>query len=176
MVRNAPPIKAVIQELADFIGDSPVVGHNVQFDLGFLHKNGILGLAEPIDTYELAAVLMPTASRYNLGSLGQILGILIPNSHRAMDDARLAHAVYMQLYERAIHMPLELLAEIVRDAKHWIGMPAGSSARLCAPGTPANRSQACCSRQDYGALVRHIRNGFGAAADLSRDAYPAQCG
>ena len=117
MVRNAPPIKAVIQELADFIGDSPVVGHNVQFDLGFLRKNGILGLAEPIDTYELAAVLMPTASRYNLGSLGQILGILIPNSHRAMDDARLAHAVYVQLYERAIHMPLELLAEIVRDSE-----------------------------------------------------------
>ncbi len=117
MVRNAPPIKAVIQELADFIGNSPVVGHNVQFDLGFLRKNGILGLAEPIDTYELAAVLMPTASRYNLGSLGQILGILIPNSHRAMDDARLAHAVYVQLYERAIHMPLELLAEIVRDSE-----------------------------------------------------------
>ncbi|HWR65180.1 MAG TPA: helicase C-terminal domain-containing protein [Bellilinea sp.] len=117
MVRNAPPIKAVIQELAAFIGDSPVVGHNVQFDLGFLHKQGILELAEPIDTYELAAVLMPTASRYNLGSLGQILGILIPNSHRAMDDARLAHAVYMQLYERAIHMPLELLAEIVRDSE-----------------------------------------------------------
>lgn len=117
MVRTAPPLKAVIQDLEAFVGDSPVVGHNVRFDLGFLQKQGVLGLAEAIDTYDLAAVLMPTASRYNLGSLGQILGILIPNSHRAMDDARLTHAVYFKLYEQAIQMPIEILAEIVRDSE-----------------------------------------------------------
>ncbi|MHB1120851.1 MAG: exonuclease domain-containing protein, partial [Bellilinea sp.] len=117
MVRSAPTIKTVIQDLEAFVGDSTVVGHNVQFDLGFLHKQGILRLAEAVDTYELAAVLMPTASRYNLGSLGQILGILIPNSHRALDDARLTHAVYFRLYEQAIQMPIELLAEIVRDSE-----------------------------------------------------------
>src|SRR5574340_225481 len=117
MVRTAPPLKAVIQDLAAFVGTSPVVGHNVRFDLGFLQKQGILGLAEAIDTYELAAVLMPTASRYNLGSLGQILGILIPNSHRALDDARLTHAVYFKLSEQAVQMPIELLAEIVRDSE-----------------------------------------------------------
>ncbi|MHB8112179.1 MAG: hypothetical protein A2X24_09775 [Chloroflexi bacterium GWB2_54_36] len=152
MVRNAPPIKAVIQELADFVGDSPVVGHNVQFDLGFLHKNGILGLAEPIDTYELAAVLMPTASRYNLGSLGQILGILIPNSHRALDDARLAHAVYAKLYERAIQMPIELLAEIVRDSEsvNWdAGWFFGQIMRARAR-QPIGARQV--QQHDYGAL------------------------
>src|SRR5574340_766921 len=117
MVRTAPPLKAVIQDLAAFVGTSPVVGHNVRFDLGFLQKQGILGLAEAIDTYELAAVLMPTASRYNLGSLGQILGILIPNSHRALDDARLTHAVYFKLSAQAVQMPIELLAEIVRDSE-----------------------------------------------------------
>ncbi len=117
MVRNAPPIKAVIQTVKDFIGDSIVVGHNVRFDMGFLQKQGILALNDAIDTYELAAVLMPTASRYNLGSLGQILGILIPNSHRALDDARLAHAVYFKLYEQAVQMPVDLLAEIVRDSE-----------------------------------------------------------
>lgn len=117
MVRNAPPIRAVLHELADFIGDSPVVGHNIRFDLAFLQRQGILPLVEAIDTYEMAAVLLPTASRYNLGSLGQILGILIPNSHRALDDARLAHAVFMQLYERALNLPVELLAEIVRHSE-----------------------------------------------------------
>lgn len=152
MVRNAPPIKAVIQDLADFVGDSPVVGHNVQFDLSFLRKNGILGLAEPIDTYELAAVLMPTASRYNLGSLGQILGILIPNSHRALDDARLAHAVYMKLYERAIQMPIELLAEIVRDSEpvNWdAGWFFGQIMRARAR-QPIGARQV--QQHDYGAL------------------------
>lgn len=117
MVRNAPVLQAVIQELVDFIGDSTVVGHNVRFDIGFLQKQKILALVEAVDTYELAAVLMPTASRYNLGSLGQLLGILIPNSHRALDDAKLTHAVYFRLYEQAVQLPIELLAEIVRDSE-----------------------------------------------------------
>ncbi len=123
MVRNAPPLRAVLQQLVDFIGDSPVVGHNVRFDLGFLQKQGVLHLAEAIDTYELASVLLPTASRYSLGALGQILGILIPNSHRALDDARLAHAVFLNLYERALALPVELLAEIVRHSEplDWDG-------------------------------------------------------
>jgi len=117
MVRNAPPVRAVIQDLAGFVGHSPVVGHNVRFDLGFLQKQGVLGLVEAIDTYELASVLIPTASRYNLGALGQIMGILIPNSHRALDDARLTHRVFIRLYEQANTMPTELLAEIVRQSE-----------------------------------------------------------
>jgi ATP-dependent DNA helicase DinG len=117
MVRNAPPVRAVIQDLAAFVGNSPVVGHNVRFDLGFLQKQGILSLAEAIDTYELAAVLMPTASRYNLGALGQIIGILIPNSHRALDDALLTHRVFIHLLEMAEELPTELLAEIVRQSE-----------------------------------------------------------
>lgn len=123
MVRNAPPIRAVIQDLAEFCGDMPIVGHNVQFDLGFLRRQNVLVENEPVDTYELSSVLMPSASRYNLGSLGQILGILIPNSHRALDDARLAHAVYMELYEKALALPIDLLAELVRHSEplQWDG-------------------------------------------------------
>ena len=44
MVRHAPPIYAVIQELSDFIGDDPVLGHNVRFDLSFLQKQRILNM------------------------------------------------------------------------------------------------------------------------------------
>src|SRR5512133_1938938 len=69
MVRNAPPLKAVIHELADFVGSDPVVGHNVRFDLSFLQQSPILLENPVLDTYELASVLMPTASRYNLGAL-----------------------------------------------------------------------------------------------------------
>ena len=78
MVRNAPPIKAVIQELADFAGGLPVLGHNVRFDLSFLQQQKILLENEVLDTYELASVMMPTATRYNLGALGQQLGIHPP--------------------------------------------------------------------------------------------------
>ena len=152
MVRNAPPIKAVLQSLADFVGNSPVVGHNVQFDLGFLQKQGILQLAEAIDTYELAAVLIPSASRYNLGSLGQILGILIPNSHRALDDARLTHAVFINLYEKALNLPIDLLAEIVRQGEpvEWDAGWLFNQIMRARARQPIQARQA--GHNDYGAL------------------------
>ncbi len=117
MVRNAPPIRAVVQELADFVGDAPVLGHNVRFDLSFLQRYGLFELNEVLDTYELASVLLPDASRYNLGALGQLLGILLPADHRALDDARVTHAVFLQLNEKAQTLPVEMLAEFVRQSE-----------------------------------------------------------
>jgi ATP-dependent DNA helicase DinG len=113
-VRNAPKFQDVRHDLEAFVGDAPVVGHNVRFDLGFLQKGGLLRYNEVIDTYELAAVLMPTASRYNLGALGKQLGILLPATHRALDDARVTMAALNKLFELARELPLEIITEIVR--------------------------------------------------------------
>jgi predicted DnaQ family exonuclease/DinG family helicase len=113
-VRNAPRFQEVAQELEAFVGNAPVVGHNVRFDLGFLQRAGLLPYNEVIDTYELASVLMPTASRYNLGALGKQLGILLPATHRALDDAKVTMAAFNRLFELARELPLEVVAEIVR--------------------------------------------------------------
>src|SRR5215207_8084254 len=113
-VRTAPSYRSIAHQLEAFVGDAPVVGHNVRFDLGFLQKAGLCQYNEVIDTYELASVLMPTASRYNLGSLGKQLGILLPATHRALDDARVTMAAFNRLFEMARELPLELLADIVR--------------------------------------------------------------
>ncbi|MEN4098684.1 MAG: 3'-5' exonuclease [Anaerolineaceae bacterium] len=115
MVRNAPPIKAVLHEIETFIGDAPIIGHNVRFDLAFLQRQRILQYNEALDTYEMASVLLPTASRYNLSALAQALGIpLMEDAHRALADARITHSVFLRLYEKARTLPLDLLAEIVR--------------------------------------------------------------
>lgn len=115
MVRNAPSIRAVLPELIKFVGNAPVVGHNVRFDLSFLNLQGALVNNEIIDTYELATVLFPTATRYNLFALGQQLGIMLPpNEHRALDDSKAAHSVFLKLYEKASNLPIDLLAEFVR--------------------------------------------------------------
>jgi len=114
MVRNAPFLIDVMVGLIEFVGDAPVVGHNVSFDLSFLQQAGALKHNIAINTYELAAVLMPTASRYNLSALAQQLNILLPATHRALDDARVTHAVFIDLMEMAQELPLPLLAEIVR--------------------------------------------------------------
>lgn len=123
MVRSAPSLGQMLPELAKFAGNDPLIGHNVRFDLSFLQKQGILQLNDVIDTYDMAAVLLPRSPRYNLGTLGKELLITIPNSHRALDDARLTHAVYFKLYEKAISLPVDVLAEIVRQGEDvdWDG-------------------------------------------------------
>lgn len=114
-VRHAPRLRDIAHELETFVGNAPVVGHNIRFDLGFLQKQaGILQYNEVIDTYQLASVLMPTASRYNLGSLGKQLGILLPATHRALDDAKVTMAAFNRLFDLARELPLDLVAEIVR--------------------------------------------------------------
>jgi ATP-dependent DNA helicase DinG len=123
MVRQAPQLREVLDELAAFIGDLPILGHNIQFDLAFFRKYKLFELNEHIDTFDLASILMPSASRYNLGSLVQQLGIALPANHRALDDARATQAVYQRLFARAHELPLELLAEIVRHGEplEWGG-------------------------------------------------------
>ena len=86
MVHNATPLSDALQTIADFVGDSPIVGHNIAFDLSFLQRHNILRMNDIIDTYELAAVLLPTASRYNLGALAQQLTCLLYTSPSPRDS------------------------------------------------------------------------------------------
>lgn len=126
MVAHAPPMSAVLSELADFVSDLPIIGHNVRFDLSFLRRHRLFAFNEVLDTYEMASVLLPTASRYNLGALAQILTIPLPATHRALDDALVTHGVFIRLQELAQELPIDLLAELVRlsESLDWGGYRA----------------------------------------------------
>ncbi len=160
MVRNAPPVKAVIHEFADFVGSDPVLGHNVRFDLSFLQKNNILLDNPVIDTYELASVLMPTASRYNLGALGQRLNVLLPATHRALDDARVTHAIFHQLYETGLKLPTGLIAEFVRlsEAFDWGARWVFGQILHTQMRQPMSARKA--ARQDHGPMLGQRRERF----------------
>ncbi len=121
MVRQAPRVRDIISDLTAFVGDAPILGHNVKFDIGFLRRAGMFEFQQTLDTYELASVLMPTASRYNLGSLGQQLSIPLPATHRALDDARVTQACYVRLFDMACELPYETLSDIVQlgDFVNW---------------------------------------------------------
>ncbi|MGQ0604164.1 MAG: helicase C-terminal domain-containing protein [Anaerolineales bacterium] len=112
MVANAPRLSQVLPEIEDFTGEATVLGHNVKFDLSFLQAKKILRFNGVADTYNLAAALLPSAARYNLGALAKELTLLLPATHRALDDARVTAAVYQTLFKKALALPLELLAEI----------------------------------------------------------------
>lgn len=132
MVMNAPLLSDVLREFVDFVGDAPILGQNIGFDLSFFYKVGMLKQNPAIDTYELASVLLPTASRYSLSALATRLGVVQQNAHRALDDARVTMEVYHKLCEILKELPVELVAEIIHQAedRRWAGEIAFRNALL----------------------------------------------
>ncbi|HZY41769.1 MAG TPA: 3'-5' exonuclease, partial [Anaerolineae bacterium] len=123
-VNSAPSLFSVMPRLVSFVRDLPVIAHNVSFDLGFVQRQRVLLDTLGIDTFELAGMLIPHAERYSLGALARNVGIELPATHRALDDARVAHALYMKMFERACDIPVKVLEEIVRHAQKLSWAPS----------------------------------------------------
>ena len=98
MVKDAPTIEEVMPRLIDFVGDSILVAHNADFDIGFLKYNcAQLGLKlenSYIDTLRLAKDLFPEYKKYKLGIIAENLGIKVEVAHRALDDVDTTKKVF----------------------------------------------------------------------------------
>ncbi len=113
-VEDQPRIQEIVADIASFLGDSPVVAHNAQFDVSFLSKHHSLDRNLAIDTIELASIILPSSPRYNLSTLATAMGIELKHAHRAFDDALATGFLYWQLWQRACQLPANLLREIIQ--------------------------------------------------------------
>ena len=111
-VARAPTITAVGAELSAYVGGRPVVGHNVSFDLEFLHAAGVTLAAPAYDTFELASVLLPTATRLDLRSLTELLGVPTQGRHRALPDAEASRDVFLRLLTLLERLPRAVLLDL----------------------------------------------------------------
>lgn len=116
MLAGAPRLRDVAEPLRQFVGDDPVLGHAVAFDLGFLRRRGLLTDNPGLDTYDLASIVLPDADRYSLASLASALGIPVRVSHRALDDARATMQVYQRLFAQLMELPPQLLQQLMAAA------------------------------------------------------------
>lgn len=113
-LRTAPIFAAVASELADFVGDSPVIGQSVDFDINFLARNGV-PLPGPIyDTWDLGQLLLPGLSDYSLRGIAEHLQIDFPLRHRAYADAEASRAVFLEFRARLTELPVWMLHELER--------------------------------------------------------------
>ncbi len=121
MLAQAPPWEEVRREVAAFIGDAAVVGHNITFDLNFLKAHGVHPRGQPLDTFDLATILLPGRGRYNLGSLAEFLGVTLEDAHLALDDARATALIFAALLERGVYLPWPVHQAIARliEGKDW---------------------------------------------------------
>ena len=90
MVKDAETIDKVFPKMMEFIGDSILVAHNADFDIGFLKYNATqLGYTLDntyLDTLRLSKELFPDFKKYKLGVIAENLGIKVEVAHRALDD------------------------------------------------------------------------------------------
>jgi DNA polymerase-3 subunit epsilon len=118
---DKPRFAEKVEELLEFIADSPLVAHNASFDFGFLNAElAICGLeavcmTRMVDTLALARRRHPGA-KLSLDALCTRYGI--DRSHRtrhgALLDAELLAQVYVEL-TGGRQIGLELAAEIVEE-------------------------------------------------------------
>ncbi len=120
-VAKAPRFEAIRAKLKRFVGDSPIIGHNIGFDLNFLRKQGLFKQQASIDTFELASILMPHAGRYSLSALADLLNIKQPPTHRALDDAQVTQQLFEALQDQARLMDAKILTEVAQIGarSHW---------------------------------------------------------
>jgi len=112
-ISGAPRFEAIARQLQSFIGNYPIVGHSIPFDVSFLRRRGIAQQNPLIDTFELATVLLPSLPSYNLGHVAQSLGLTVsPGRHRAMVDTLLAMEVFLALHERLQVVDLAILQDL----------------------------------------------------------------
>jgi DNA polymerase-3 subunit epsilon len=139
MVRDQPTVDRVIPTFIDFLDglDNILVAHNAPFDLEFIGVDMIrLGLVLPrhlvFDTVLLAQAIMPGLASYRLASLVTVLGVALPQYHRALSDAELVKDVLLALLSRdrrirtvadlaAVTPPLTFEASRI----HQVDPPAG---------------------------------------------------
>ncbi|MCC6629479.1 MAG: exonuclease [Chloroflexi bacterium] len=114
-VDAAPPIGALLPGLRAFVQDHPIVGQSIELDLAMLRAAG-LALANPlIDTFELAALLLPQLTTYSLPSIAGALGVAAPaGAHRALADTDLTRQVFAGLWAKLLEFEAETLGEVVQ--------------------------------------------------------------
>jgi DNA polymerase III subunit epsilon len=134
MVRRAASVATVLPRFREFIGERPIVGHNVGFDLSFLnYEADRCGLSpafavEGVDTIALARRYLTGMRRAKLDRVAAALHVPVGTRHRALPDALVTAKVFMLLLARAREEGCETLEDFYRVldgvAPDRAGMPA----------------------------------------------------
>jgi len=118
MVLTAPPIDKALPEFLEFVGDSPIVGHNLPFDLSFISSNGEkLGLhsvgEESYDTAFLSRLLFPNLKNRGLRSMTKLFNLKARQYHRAEADSHLCAQLFILLQKLLANLEQNKLISLV---------------------------------------------------------------
>jgi len=138
LVREEPPIEAVLPAFLEFARGAVFVAHNARFDFSFLNEN--LGRLEypvlegpPVCTAKLARrVVWPDVPNVRLQTLAQYFRTRVKPIHRALDDAMACAEVLDGLLDLGGRLGILTLGDL-REAVRARGRPHYGKIRLADP-------------------------------------------
>lgn len=99
MLSTAPSVEEVLADFDSFIGNSVLIGHNVNFDINFLYDNFEEYLDKTlsndfVDTMRLSRNLHLNEKHHRLIDLCQRYELDYSSSHRSINDCELTYSCY----------------------------------------------------------------------------------
>ena len=143
-VAEAPDFATVAADLLAFIGDLPLCGHQVEFDLKFLNSelkrcSRPVAKREMLDTALLSRLVLSGLPGYSLSQVCLFLEVELTRAHRALEDARASGVAACRMLPRLGELPSS-----VRRTMAWFAPPSLLKNLLCSTvertrGTPGLR-------------------------------------
>lgn len=98
MVEDSPYVEEIMPDLVKFIGSSPIVAHNANFDYKFIqnYSHNAFSKNTLIDTVQIGRRLYPNLPNHKLGTIAKHIGITEDGFHRAEFDCECCARIYME--------------------------------------------------------------------------------
>jgi DNA polymerase III epsilon subunit-like protein len=137
--KNGKKWNDLVNDVTAKIGDSIIVGHNIDFDIRFLRENGIaLEKNDRIDTHELARILLPGDESFSLEAITQRLGLSHKDAHRAMSDVIACIQLWPILIEKIKALPEEAIPNFSTFFTQQDWAAGKLFLQYCGTGNPAS--------------------------------------
>ena len=117
MVRSSPSEELIIDDLLSFIGDHPLVAHNIHFDQNFLSQlckrlgRDMVNNAQ-YDTLQLARSVFFDQPVFNLSALSEYFGLSSKGAHRAEKDTENTGLIFLELITEVSKYPLKVISKV----------------------------------------------------------------
>jgi len=118
MVADAPREEDIVDDFFDFLGNDPLIAHNIRFDHQFL-DNMSERFDKPklenklYDSLQLARSVMFDQPVFNLGALATYFGLSAEGSHRAEKDTENCGIIFLDLLGELASYPLEVISKVI---------------------------------------------------------------
>ena len=125
---DAPKFENIASEIKEFIEDTVLVGHNLQFDYAFLKSEFsqadiITPNLEQVCTLKLSRRLFPELKSKSLGNMAKHLRLRHKNVHRALGDATVTAKILIKLITK---LKEEHNSELLSDLVAYQNSPSVS--------------------------------------------------